>query len=356
MSIVQEKICQLMKYKPELTRQPDFESFWQMAVEEVFPQQSSLPSWKIDPESRSIAEEYKVSFKLELEEYKYPLKQVEVFKAVLEAADGTLLHGWYLRPSFANKDNQVPGLVRFHGYSSNKGKICELLLWALQGYAVLAMDVRGQCGDTPDARVYSSGAFSGWMTLGLNSPMEYYYRQVYIDSVHQVEALARRPEVNSQKIGLFGNSQGGALSVVAAALLSRFAKTFEGITARVAAVNAGIPFLSDMKRAYREHTDGPWAEFDWYFRMYDPLHEREDEIFTNLSYFDAMNFAPWVNCPTLVSVGLKDTACPPPTIFALYNHLNGEKDIIAYADYGHESIDNHVDRQIVFFAQKLLEG
>jgi cephalosporin-C deacetylase len=353
MGIREQKMAELKKYRPELTRQQDFERFWLMAAEEIF-RSDGLPSWRIEPEEREIAEEFQVSFNLELADFAYPLKQVKVHQATLEAADGTMLHGWYLYPAGAGEQSKVPGLVRFHGYSSNKGKICELLLWALQGYAVLAMDVRGQCGATPDGRVYSSGSFSGWLTLGLDSPLEYYYRQVYLDSIQSIEALARRPEVNGEKIGLFGNSQGGALAIVSAALLARFAGKLEGITAQVAAVSAGIPFLCDIKKAFLEHTEGPWAELDWYFRMHDPLHEREEEIMKTLSYFDAMNFAPWVKCPVLVSIGLKDTDCPPPTIYALFHHLAGKKELLVYPDYSHESNDNFLDRQIIFLAQELL--
>ncbi len=355
MGIVKETIAELKKYHPKLTRQADFEEFWQNAIEELFPEKKGLKSWKIDVESPDILQEFQVRFNLEIEEYPYPLDRVKVYKASLEASDGTILRGWYLTPTNLGTNNKVPALVRFHGYSSNKGKICELLLWALQGYSVLAMDVRGQCGDTPDPREYKSGSFSGWMTLGLDSPLEYYYRQVYLDSVQIIEALARRPEVDSSKIGLFGNSQGAALSIISSALISRFTNIVGGITAKIVGINAGVPFLTDMRRAYKEHTiESPWAEFDWYFRMHDPLHEREDEIFTYLSYFDAMNFAPWVNCPVLIAVGLKDTVCPPPTSFALYNHLAGKKEIMVYPDYGHESIDSHVDRQIGFFASLLL--
>ena len=326
-----QRIAELETYHPKLTRQRDFEEFWQNGVETL-----------------SLAD-----FTLKLYEHPYPLNQVKVFKASLEAVDGTILNGWYLYPTKAEK-TKVPALVRFHGYSSNKGKLCELLLWALQGYAILAMDVRGQCGDTPDGRTYTSGSFSGWMTLGINSPLEYYYRQVYLDSIQLIEALARRTEVDSARIGLFGNSQGAALSIVSAALITRFTEKGSIFTAKVAAVNAAVPFLTDMRRSYIEHSDGPWAEFDWYFRMHDPFHDREDQIFECLSYFDAMNFAPWIHCPVLIALGLKDKACPPPTAYALYNHLAGKKEIIPYPDYGHESIDSHVDKQIDFFASLLL--
>ncbi|ADY54639.1 Cephalosporin-C deacetylase [Syntrophobotulus glycolicus DSM 8271] len=352
MDITEEKTAGFRQYKPDLTRQPDFESFWYQAMEEVFPAIGSQ-SWRVNVESEKL-DRFEVSYDLVLEKYPFPLKQVIIYQAQIEAADGTLLKGWYLLPSTASPENRVPGLVRFHGYSSNKGKISELLLWALQGYAVLAMDIRGQCGDTPDGRSYSAGAFSGWLTLGLDSPMEYYYRQVYLDSVQIIESLARRPEINEAKIGLFGNSQGGGIAIAAAALLEKSSQRNPQITGKIAAINAGIPFLADMKRAYLDHGDGPWAELSWYFRMHDPLHEKEKEIFQTLSYFDLINFAPWLHCPVLISVGLKDTACPPSTIYALYRHLAGEKTIIAYPDYGHEDIDNHTDKHIAFFAERLL--
>ncbi|MFA6808620.1 MAG: acetylxylan esterase, partial [Eubacteriales bacterium] len=356
MTIFEDKIADMKKYTPELTRQADFKDFWKIAMKELFEEKNRFVfGCENKSESFKNAKGYNVSFDFELIRYVYPLKLVEIYDVVLEGSDGTPLHGWYIKPVWADQNKKVPALVRFHGYSSNKGKISELLLWALQGYAVLAMDVRGQCGDTCDGRVYSTGSFSGWMTKGLKSPTEYYYRQVYIDCVHQIEALARRPEVDENNIGLFGNSQGGALALVSAALLNKYSEVMKGITSKVRAVNAGIPFMCDFKRAYKEkHNDGPLAEFDWYFRMYDSLHNKEEQIFKTLSYFDTVNFASWVNSSVLVYVNLLDTACPPATIFGLFNHLCGEKHITVFPDYAHESIDYHVEIQIAFFARQFL--
>ena len=37
---------------------------------------------------------------------------------------------------------------------------------------------------------------------------------------------------------------------------------------------------------------GAYEELKSYFRMFDPLHEREEEIFTKLGYIDCQYLAP----------------------------------------------------------------
>lgn len=112
----------------------------------------------------------------------------------------------------------------------------------------------------------------------------------------------------------------------------------------------------DFREAFKLHNDGPLAELAWYFRLFDPEHHREEKVFKVLDFFDALHFAPWIgeqgHC--LVSVGLKDTACPPPTIYALYKALSGEKKIHVYPEYGHESPDEFIDRQVEFLARELI--
>jgi cephalosporin-C deacetylase len=324
---------------PELTRAEDFEVFWEVALTEL----------------KQEANKREGFFTWEAERVVYPLPQVTIVKVVLKALDGSPLHGYYLCPTGAGEGARVPGLIRFHGYSSNKGKLSELLLWALQGYAVLALDVRGQTGDSPDFRTYQTGAFAGWLTRGLDCPEHYYYRAVYQDAVQAVEALARRPEVDAERLGLFGNSQGAALSVAAAALREHFAPELDFV-GRVRAVGLGTPFLSCLDLAYAQHTEGPLTEFSSYFRMYDPTHRTEARVFAILSYFDIMNLAPWASCQALISVGLKDGVCPPETGFALAGHWGGDGELVLYPDYEHESIDAHIERLIPFFAESLQPG
>ena len=54
-----------------------------------------------------------------------------------------------------------------------------------------------------------------------------------------------------------------------------------------------------------------------------------------LSYFDTMNLAERIGCPTLMSVGLQDGICPPTTCFNTFNRIPGEKNYRIYPNKRH---------------------
>ena len=313
-----------------LSCQEDFEEFW---LEGVSRTAKALPDeiiWKMEPHS-------------------FPVPQVRVFRVTLTMVDQTCLQGWYVCPIHASLSSTVPALVRFHGYGSDKGTISHLLIWGLLGYAVLSMDVRGQSPESPDGRAHAAGSHGGWMTQGLAGPETYYYREVYLDAVAAVELLARRPEIRAQKIGLFGDSQGAAIASAATALVAHYGPRFQ-FQSYIAALSAALPFLSNFAQGLKmDHRESPLAELDVH------MAERKEEVLRVLSYFDIMNFAPWIQCPTLVALALKDQVCPRETVLPFYNNLGMEDKLMAlYPDHGHEPIDAHMDRRVMFFAQWLM--
>lgn len=63
-------------------------------------------------------------------------------------------------------------------------------------------------------------------------------------------------------------------------------------------------------------------------------------------YFDAMNFATRIKCPTIVSVGFVDKVCPPTSVFAAYNNIPAEveKKIVMRPAMGHTFPKDLIDQ------------
>ena len=138
--------------------------------------------------------------------------------------------------------------------------------------------------------------------------------------------------MDKHTLGTSGTSQGGGLSIATAAL-----------NPGVKMMMSAIPFLCHFDRAVDLSSGGPYPEILDYLREHP---EREERVYRTLSYFDAMNLAPMVKVPSLVSVGLLDTICPPSTVFATYNHLGSrEKELAIYPGVGHEDLGVHIERK-----------
>lgn len=314
------KLEDLKMYKPKQTKREDFKLYWENTLNV----------------SRTIV------LNAEITQVEYPIDEVKVFDVFYDGFDGNRVNGWFILPAAASKDNKVPVMITFPGYTCNKGTVQDFMKWLIQGYAVFSVDVRGQGGLTPDNARYSQGSSYGWMTKGILDKHEYYYRNIYTDSVRAIDFVCGRDEIDINKIGLVGGSQGGGITIALAAL-----------DKRPKLAMAVYPFLSHFDRAY-ELAGGPYEEIFNYFKKFDPEMINADKVFETLSYFDGMNFASQIECPTLMAIGLMDVICPPSTTFAVYNHLNCYKELKVYPQYGHEAIPLH-DEEMIKFAKKYMK-
>jgi cephalosporin-C deacetylase len=272
----------------------------------------------------------------------YPVKSASVYDVVFDGADGNKIHGWYVVPAGEHAPGSLPVIVRYHGYSGNRGFAHELLHWASMGIAAFSIDTRGQGGLTSVGGSFPQGGAPGWMTLGILDPNEYYYKQVYLDCVRAIDFVCAQPETDTTRIAVYGGSQGGGLALAAA-----------GLDDRPKLAMPVYPYLCHFQRSVEIHNGGPYAEIKNWFRRFDPQHLREEQVYRTLSYFDGMNMASRIKAKTLMAITLQDIVCPPSTCFAAYNHLAGEKEVRLYHDYGHEGLPFHEEEMMRFVAQNL---
>ena len=145
-----------------------------------------------------------------------------------------------------------------------------------------------------------------------------------MDTLRAIDVLKSRPEVDPQRIGVYGSSQGGALAIVLPALRPQ----------DVVVAAAGVPYLTDYLGAAELTRTYPFHEINDYLHLYP---QRRGAVKDALAYFDCLNFAPQVTCPIVVSLGTQDNIVPPETCRAAFDALgSAEKSLYVYGHCGHD--------------------
>lgn len=304
MPCVDMPIAELEKYMGSSPRPADFDSYWDNAIAEMK---------AVDPQ-------------VTMTKAKFTTPNVECCDMNFTGVNGARIYVKHLRPM--NVAGKMPAVLHFHGYSGCSDSWTALMGYAAAGMAVFAMDARGQGGRSEDVGGVKGNTYHGQIIRGLaeEDPNKLLFRDIYLDTAQLAGIVMDLDYVDETKVYTVGGSQGGALSIVCAALEPRIAKAAPM-----------IPGFSDLKRVWDMDLDiQAYTELRDYFRFYDPRHEREEEIFTRLGYIDIQHLAPRIKGEVLMLTGLLDTVCPPSTQYAVYNRMTCKKRHTLYPDYGHE--------------------
>ena len=321
MAFVDIPVDQLPTYPGKTPRPEGFDAFWDAGISEMA---------ALDPQVELIPSSFQTPF-------------AECFDMWWTGAGGARIHAKLLRPRTQGTElaTPSPAVLMFHGYYGSCGDWQEKLGYVAAGFTVAAMDVRGQGGLSEDPGVITGPTIRGHMLRGIEGPPEgLLFRNVFLDTAQMARIVMAMPGVDETRVGALGGSQGGGLSVACAAL-----------EPRVRRVAPAVPFLSDYQQSWEldlsSAGDG-YGEIKQYFRNFDPLHQRETEIFTKLGHIDTQHLAQRIRAEVLMSVGLRDVTCPPSTIYAVFNKITSKKEIVVYPDFGHEPQPGFLDRTFQF--------
>ncbi len=268
-------------------RQPDFDEFWEQTLAELA---------AVEPEyRRTLLKEHSNSTR-------------RTYRVDMKSFGGESMSLLMAEPVVPGK---YPVMVNYMGYGSD--------VWYFDPSSNPEM-IEIQVCVRNQAFNRLPGEKDDWCTRGLEDKNTYYYRGAFADAVRAIDFVCSLEKADTERILVQGESQGGALTLIAASLDDR-----------IRAIAPSAPFLNDYKDYF---AIVPWPG-EPIIAAAKEKGISEEDMYRTLSYFDVKNFTDRIGCPVLMAIGLQDTVCPPHTNFAGYNHIRTEKEWICYPYAGH---------------------
>ena len=282
-------------YGTSVTKPAGYDAFWQ----ETWDRLQDIP---LEPEVRLV-----------------PLRsddEVIVYEGFYTSWERLRIACWYCVPR-RTAGQRNPTIAIMPGYVSEP-QLGTGKQWARAGYACVVVAPRGKLRSNS---VFNPG-YPGLLTHNLTDYQTYGYRGFYCDAWRAIDLLLSRPEVDPERIAVTGGSQGGALTIVTAAWHPA-----------IQAACPGAPYLCGMREAIDLTHTYPYEELNDYLRLYP---DRRAAVLRTLDFYDGINMAPRISCPTLMNIGLADPVCPPETGYAVFAAVGAAvKELRAYPGEGH---------------------
>jgi len=301
-------------------KQSDFEQFWSDTKAELAAIDPEFKLTEIPAKSTDKRKVYLLEF--------YSLKDLGDTAAIARA--------YYAEPT---GEGSYPCVIHYQGYDGGTGDP-----WCMGGndnpeFAELILSTRGQVINN---RPPYTNLYGDWFVYGFDSKEHYYYRGAYMDAVRAIDFAASRDKIDANNIFAEGASQGGALTIAAAALADT----------KLNAIAPAIPFMGDFPDYFQLAS---WPSYPANQKRQE-LGMTDEEMYKMLSYFDTKNLATMIECPVYQTIGLQDDVCPPHTNMAPYNNLPSsvEKKIIYNALLGHTTPNTWWNTFFQFFKDHML--
>ena len=295
-----------------LTPMPeDFDEFWAktLAVAESVP---------LDPELTLLPQ--------------YCTETVEVSKVKLTVGPGGRnLYAYLARPKDGKKHP-----VLFGPPGAGTRKRGPVTYYAELGYIYLNINIHHDAdSELPDEKYNAIVAPLGnYNRDGIASKETFYYRDVYAACSRCIDYLCSLPDWDGRNVGVTEGSQGGALTIVTAAL-----------NPKVTFCAPFYPALCDLLGALHGRAPG-WPK---YFMGRDEEAGAEE----TLAYYDVVNFARRLKCPVFYTFGFNDPTCGPTSTYAAYNVITAPKVLAATRTNGHWRFSATNDESIAWMASQL---
>ncbi|MGV3614266.1 MAG: acetylxylan esterase [Fimbriimonas sp.] len=243
---------------------------------------------------------------------------------------GRRLNGWIAYPEGARR---LPSFVWLPPYGRESKLPDDYGTRA--GFTSLSFNFHGE----PAFHQERYDVVRGYFAQGAEDPESWIFRRMLQDAVIATRVLQAQVEVDEDRIGAMGMSQGAGLSIWLGAWCPI-----------IKAVCADMPFLADIANTlsgdvYRY----PLKEVIDFMETIPVGRER---VLNTVAYFDTVFQATRCHVPTQVSLGLKDPASRPDAVRKVFQAIPGHKRLISY-DWGHDWHRDMIENNRQWLAENL---
>ena len=202
-----------------------------------------------------------------------------------------------------------PLVVTTHGYNGQCNPVLEARHTATCGADLFCFDVRGFGLSRAACPVDSRG----YILTGLTDPRTSILRGAVCDYVRAAE-VAQRLGAGGGGVVFHGRSYGGALALLA-----------QGLTSGADYLAVALPTFGWLEGRRQLVTRGSGQEINAHLARHPRL---EAAATATLRYFDTVNVADRITCPTLMGVARQDEVVPAATVYAIANHMDPPPQIV----------------------------
>jgi len=298
--------------KPSASMPKDFVSFWAKA--------------------KAGAAKIPMDAKVELLPEK-STKTVDVFAVNFQNYQtGSRIYGMLSVPKKAGK---YPAILKVPG-AGVRGYGADVAM-ADKGFIVLQIGIHGIPVNMADStyKRLADGQLKGYQLFNSDNRDAYYFKRVFMGCVRANDFLYSLPAFDGKNLAVAGGSQGGALTIVTAALDNR-----------VKYMVAYFPAMCD-HTGYLSGRTGGWPQW---LKNVDQVSKKEIET---SKYYDVVNFASLLKIPGLYSWGYNDETCPPTSSYAAFNNITAPKELFIAKETGHEYVPEQRKKMDEWLVQKL---
>jgi cephalosporin-C deacetylase-like acetyl esterase len=297
----------VLKIAPATALPDDFDAFWAAARKERDAIPADLKLTKMEAESSDKA---------------------DVFKISLANINNTRIYGYLAVPK--GRKGPFPAQVYVPGAGTGVTDFSSEARGATSAIAtrhgaigllvnVHDFDIQPYDGEPVNMQKVYNDSYS---RRGAPDAKNYYFYRAILGIDRAIDYLAGRPDWDGKHMVMKGGSQGGGFTLI-----------LTGLNQHVTAAAASVAGMCD-HAGYRAGHAFAWPRLiPRDVQMKDSDEERKWLKFA--AYFDAVNFARNIKCPTIMGIGLLDESGRPGPNYAAYNLIKGPKRMFTGPDTGH---------------------